>query len=103
MFENKGEVDKVLDSLGRQLSGIAGEYIDLLICGGSALNALGLIQRTTKDVDVLAIVSLGPNDGLTLHTAKPLPESVVKAAKKVAEELDLSEGWINPGPTSALD
>ena len=32
------------------------EPIEILVCGGSALNVLGLVQRTTEDVDVLAYV-----------------------------------------------
>ena len=103
MFKTQGEVNEILSALGQQLTEISKEPIDLLICGGSALNALGLITRATKDVDVLAIVSLGANFGLTLHTAKPLPLNLVQAAKKVARDFKLPEDWINPGPTSALD
>ncbi len=103
MFNNRSDVDKILSALGEQLEADAADPLDLLVCGGSALNALGLISRATKDVDVLAIVSHNPNDQLLLQTAKPLPPSLKQAASAVGRIYDLPDGWINPGPTSALD
>lgn len=77
--------------------------VDLLVCGGSALQALRLVSRTTKDIDVVAMVSRSSEQELIMSTAKPLPPHLVEAAKKVARDFDLKDGWINPGPTSALD
>lgn len=65
-----------------------------VVCGGSSLIALELVSRSTKDVEVLAVVK----DGV-LRTARPLPDVVLEAAAKVAAELDLPADWINPGPS----
>lgn len=66
-----------------------------VVCGGSALLALGLVRRmTTRDVDVLARVEA---DGLI--TAKPLPEWLAAAAEQVRKQLGLLENWFNTGPS----
>ena len=98
-FKNKEDIDRVLTALGEQLAAMKKPHVDFLVCGGSALQALKLVSRTTKDVDVVALVS----KDLIMSTAKPLPAHLVEAAKKVERDFQLKDGWINPGPTSALD
>lgn len=100
MFTNKRDVDKILSALGEELAKLRFSA-DLLVCGGSALTALGLIERATKDVDVLAFVD--SNGGLTAHTAQPFPSSIAVAASRVADFFKLPKNWLNPDPTSALD
>jgi hypothetical protein len=53
MFRDQKDVETILSALGEQLEEIASKPLELLVCGGSALNVLGLVQRATKDVDVL--------------------------------------------------
>jgi len=66
-----------------------------VVCGGSSLLALGLVRRTTtRDVDVLARMEAGG-----LITAKPLPDWLLTAAKKVEAQLGLMEKWFNAGPS----
>lgn len=102
-FHNKEEIDQVLSALGEQLTAMKKPSVDLLVCGGSALHALRLVTRPTKDVDVVALLSETPADGLAMHTAKPFPPHLVEAAAKVGRDLHLKDGWLNAGPTSALD
>jgi hypothetical protein len=68
------------------------------VIGGSALQALGFIDRPTKDVDVLAL-----RDGTTLRRADPLPPPLKEARDLVARDFGLQEEWLNSGPTSLLD
>jgi hypothetical protein len=56
MFRDQENIETILSALGEQLESSEGEPLELLVCGGSALIALGLAQRTTKDVDILALV-----------------------------------------------
>ena len=49
-----GNLQDILVALDRQIGIHAGFPIGLVVCGGTALAALGLVSRTTKDVDVLA-------------------------------------------------
>jgi hypothetical protein len=84
-------------ALGEQLTA-RGERYTLAVVGGSALLALGLISRATRDVDIVAIIS--DNE---LVSAQPLPAVLLDAAHRVARDLALPDDWLNPGPTSLLD
>ena len=89
-------LDEVLTALGEQLGSAATQQA-LVVAGGSALLALRLVRRATRDVDVLAIAV---DDELVL--ARPLPVSLVKAAGRVARDFGLAQDWLNPGPTDLL-
>jgi hypothetical protein len=68
----------------------------LVVCGGTALSAMHLIQRTTKDVDIVALM----DSRNQLVDPAPLPEELLVAAKEVADTLNLSQDWLNNGPSS---
>ncbi len=88
---------ELLGALGEQLAA-RGEHYTLAVVGGSALLALGLVSRATRDVDVLAIV-----DDNELLSAQPLPTALVDAAHTVARDFGLADDWLNPGPASLLE
>ncbi len=69
---------------------------NIVVCGGSALIATGLLDRVTKDVDVVALMG---EDGDLLDPS-PLPQALVKAAREVAVDLGLPQDWLNNGPSS---
>jgi hypothetical protein len=70
---------------------------EIVVIGGSALLLLGIIQRPTKDLDVLAVVVHGE-----YASAQPLPIELEKAVRDVAKELGLASDWLNSGPTAQL-
>ncbi len=70
---NASRADELLRALAEQLAA-AGESYELAVIGGSALLALGLIDRPTRDVDVVALREAG-----VLTKAKPLPPGLVAA------------------------
>ena len=90
-------LDELLDAVSAHLARIGAHY-ELVAVGGSALLALRLITRPTKDVDVVAIA-----EGGQLRSADPLPRELVEARERVARDFDLGEDWINAGPTELLD
>lgn len=53
-----------------------------VVCGGSSLLALGLVSRTTQDVDILARIEANQ-----LVTPRPLPDWLRVAADDVGEML----------------
>jgi hypothetical protein len=59
--------DVLLRALGEQLA-LLGERRTLAVVGGASLLVLGLVTRTTRDVDVVALV-----EGDQLVSAQPLP------------------------------
>jgi len=103
MFRNQKDVENILSALGEQLEDLLNEPIEILVCGGSALNVLGVIQRTTEDVDVLAYVKRDESGEVSLVKAAPLIAELAEAAKKVARDFNLPEKWLNAGPASAVD
>ena len=66
--------------------------------GGSALLALELVTRPTKDVDVVAL-----REHDALRTAAPLPTLLATARERVARDFGLPPDWLNGGPTGLLD
>ena len=103
MFRDQKDIMAILSALGEQLESMAEKSHELLVCGGSALNALGLVQRATKDVDILAYVKLSKEKEVSFIRADPLNDGFITASKKVARDFNLPENWINTGPTSVVD
>ncbi|HST54268.1 MAG TPA: DUF6036 family nucleotidyltransferase [Solirubrobacteraceae bacterium] len=89
--------DDLLRALGEQLAAHDQHY-SLLVVGGSALLALGLVTRATRDVDILALI-----EEKELVSAQPLPAALLDAAHTVARDFGLPDDWLNSGPTSLLD
>jgi hypothetical protein len=96
-IENKEQAEHLLSALGEQLAA-AGERFELVVVGGSGLLALGEIERSTRDVDLVAL-----RNGEELGSAQPLPGPLRRAAERVARDFGLDETWLNGGPTSLLD
>lgn len=87
---------ELLSALGERLA-LSRTSVELVVIGGSALTILGLVERPTRDVDVVALL-----DGGELRSAKPLPADVVEARNAVAADFDVSEDWLNSGPGDLL-
>jgi hypothetical protein len=86
-------LDQAMSLLGNLMVARKRSPIHLVVCGGSALIALNLVTRTTKDVDVLATLDEGQ-----LNCARPLPEWLREDANAVRTELNLPDNWLNDGP-----
>jgi hypothetical protein len=84
-------------ALADQLQAL-GSHMEIVVIGGSALTALGLVRRATRDVDLLAIADNGE-----LRLAEPLPQPLLTARAAVAADFGLAEDWLNAGPTNLLE
>jgi hypothetical protein len=89
-------IDVLFGALADQLQAL-GSQIEIVVIGGSALTALSLVKRATRDVDLLAIAVNGE-----LRPAKPLPEELLAARAAVAADFGLASTWLNAGPTDLL-
>jgi Nucleotidyltransferase of unknown function (DUF6036) len=89
--------EEVLAALGERLAE-SGERFELVVIGGSALLGLGLVDRTTRDVDLVAM-----RRGSLLVRPDPLPEALLEAASRIALDFNLPPDWLNTGPSSLLD
>ena len=90
-------VQELLDALSEHLAA-RGQHYELVVVGGSALLAQGLVERTTQDVDVVA-----PRHAGSLNKADPFPRELTDARNRVARDFGLSEDWLNPGPADLMD
>ena len=100
-FESPDQIDGALQRLGSRLVYEDTDPISLVICGGSAMNVLNVAQRTTRDVDVLAIVE-ETESGIVLQPDKALPDDFREVVAWVAQDLQLEEDWLNMGPKDVL-
>jgi Nucleotidyltransferase of unknown function (DUF6036) len=96
-MEITGEtLDVIFSALAEQLRSLADQQ-EIVVIGGSALTALGLVKRATRDVDLVAVAKDGE-----LRSAEPLPETLRVARDRVARDFDLDGNWLNSGPTGLL-
>jgi len=95
-------IDDIFEALDRQIGVHGGLQLGLVVCGGTALSALGLVMRTTRDVDVLGAV-LETQNGLTIQRITKFAEWLVEAANKVGRDFDLPDNWLNLGPASQVE
>ncbi len=90
------ELESALQALG-ELLGERGLAYEIAVIGGGALSIARLIERSTKDLDIVAILEAG-----ALKSAAPLPGPLAEAIADVAAYKRLSPDWLNSGPTSML-
>lgn len=95
------KLNKSLNLLNDRLKIEQAPPAELVVCGGSALIFTGVVTRTTKDVDIVALAK-PRTGGKELLEAKPLPDYLKKAAEQVALDLGLDANWLNDGPADLL-
>jgi hypothetical protein len=88
-IDSAAAADRLLGALAEQLAA-GGHAYDLVVIGGSALLALGLVARSTQDIDVVA---LGRDNGF--DEALPLPAPLTDARDRVARDFGLPSDWLN--------
>ncbi len=101
-FASAGDVSDALGLVGELLAAEGHEYA-VTILGGAALNLLGIVERTTTDVDILAFATPWSGDSVPVpmrlyEPPEPMPEPLARAARTVARDLALDPNWLNTGP-----
>lgn len=94
---NSMTLDQALDVLGRLLAD-RGHHYEVVAIGGGSLLLLGQMERTTKDLDLVALV-----DADRFISANPLPLKLAQAVEEVGRALELGKGWLNAGPTALFE
>ena len=89
-------LEEALSTLGEVLSS-RGLHCRFLIAGGSGLLLLGMVDRPTADVDILAAVA---DHGYEF--IDELPEPVAEAVRDVGDGLGLGPRWVNTGPAGLV-
>jgi hypothetical protein len=92
------QLEEALTTLGEVLAGRGLAY-EVVAVGGGSLLLRGIIERPTKDVDVVGM-RLESGDILPVDA---LPGPLVRAVRDVGRTLSLAADWLNAGPASLLD
>jgi hypothetical protein len=87
------DLAEALAACGDLLAAEAQE-VAIVVVGGATLNLLGLVRRSTSDVDVIARADMHGGE-FTLVRAEPFPEALVLAAARVARDFGLAPDWLN--------
>ncbi len=89
------DIERALAAVGELLSA-EGAEIGIVVVGGTALNLLGIVERATRDVDVLAVLQGKPTAGrAALAPPDPLPEPLQRAVATVARDFGFPGDWMN--------
>jgi hypothetical protein len=94
---DSASLEEALVVLG-QLLADKGHYYEIVAIRGGSLLLLRQIERTTKDLDLVALIKNGQ-----FVSADPLPQVLLQAAEEVGKALELGKDWLNVGPASLLN
>jgi len=97
-----GIIHDIFTGLDRQIGLHGGAPIGLVVCGGTALFALGLVHRTTKDVDVLG-TAVETGKMLAVQKIEKPSGWLIGAAKTVGRDFGLPDNWLNIGPAPQVE
>lgn len=103
MFDSGTDIERIFQALSEQLDALNAGIIEIVVCGGAAMNVLGYVQRTTEDVDVIAFVDKNQDGNPHLTKAKPMKKELLHAAQLVARDFNLKDNWFNSAASSIMD
>ena len=84
---------ELFGAVGEELR-LADARIAILVVGGVCIGFRGIQNRTTRDVDVIALV-VGDPPHCELIPPDPIPEPLLSAVSRVARDYELQPDWLN--------
>ncbi|OQA24764.1 MAG: hypothetical protein BWY59_02052 [Verrucomicrobia bacterium ADurb.Bin345] len=94
-YMDRDKLERAFGLLAERLLQLGAPRARLVVCGGSALIAMAIVSRTTRDVDIVAML----DEHEKLVEPVPLPPLLVQAARDIAPLIELGESWLNNGPS----
>ncbi|MEO7501508.1 MAG: hypothetical protein ABIW94_02605 [Gemmatimonadaceae bacterium] len=105
VLKDLGDIEEALNRVGELLAATGHEYA-IVVLGGAALDLLGIVNRETRDVDILTFAEPRPGREPSPDTVdevpRPMPEPLQRAARIVARDLGLDLDWLNTEPSLQL-
>jgi len=89
-LQGRAALEAALTIVGERLA-LAGETCAIVVLGGAAMNLLGIVDRPTIDVDILARADASG----AIHPPDPLPDALRRAITAVARDQGLLDTWMN--------
>lgn len=99
---NSHDIESALRAVGELLEA-SNERVGIVVIGGAALHLLGIIDRATRDVDIVAVTDVPGELSSISRPPEPLPQALVSAINQVARDFGLPENWMNRGPANQWD
>ena len=98
-FQGRADIESALGAVGELLAA-RGEQVAIVVLGGAALNLLGIVDRSTTDVDIIALATNPTHRAspAVLAHPDPLPEGLRSAITTVARDFRLDPDWMNTAP-----
>ncbi|MGD1085407.1 MAG: hypothetical protein ABSA47_11755 [Verrucomicrobiota bacterium] len=87
-------IDKILSRLNRKMVYADVKPLNVAVCGGTALIAVGLVSRATEDVDIIALLRVDQVN-IEVLAEKSLPADVERLVAEIGIELHIREDWFN--------
>lgn len=98
VLSNLGDIEDALSRVGELLAADGHEYA-IVVLGGAALDLLRVVNRETRDVDILTFAEPRPGKEPSVDTIdqlpREMPEPLQRAARIVARDLGLDSDWLN--------
>ncbi len=101
MLKNN-DIERVLTAVGELLAA-DGERASVVVIGGGALQLLGVIDRATRDVDIVAVTVVPGQLERLVRPPNPLPRALAAAIQQVGKDFGLPDNWMNAGPAGQWD
>jgi len=95
-------IDDLLMALSHELGLHGMALTELCVIGGAALSALGLVERPTKDIDVVALAESDAG-AVCIRSASPPPVELAEAVLEVSRQMQVEADWLNYGPARLVD
>ncbi len=96
------DVYRVLDAVGELLAANE-ERVSIVVIGGAELQLLGVIDRATRDVDIVAVTRTPGDLQELVRPPEPLPAPLESAIAQVGSDFGLPEHWMNREPAGQWD
>ena len=88
-------LSEAIEALGEVLAS-QGDSVAIVVVGGTAMISQGFVARATRDVDIIAIGKDGAEGRQrSIEHPDPLPEPLVQAISRVAQDFNLPADWMN--------
>jgi hypothetical protein len=93
MISTKRELEGLLADVGALLKS-QHQRLEVAAIGGGSLMLLGLIERPTRDIDLVGLVEDGK-----VRRSEPLPKALEQAILDVARLRNIDSDWMNAAPS----